>query len=231
MPITPGPSHAPLRLALTAALVLLCVALTGARKRSRDGTLQVQSTTIGATIVVDGEAIGEVPMDAPLTLKPGSHTIKVQKPGHADYIDTFKIAARKATVLEIDLLPVAGVLRFESTPTGAAVIVDGRQLGETPYQGELPPGKRVVELRLTGYTVYRREFAVRAGETYPLAADLVPLPVIPDDELVTPWYGHWWVWAGAAAVVGGITAAVLLSDDGRDAPPNPPFLLDIDPIR
>ncbi|MEZ4475579.1 MAG: PEGA domain-containing protein [bacterium] len=191
----------------------------------------MESTTIGAVIVVDGEVVGEVPMEAPVTLKPGSHTIKVQKPGHADYIDTFKVTARKPTILEIDLLPVAGILRFESTPAGATVVIDGRQLGETPYQGELPPGQRVVELRLPGYTVYRREFLVRAGETYPLAADLVPMPEIPPDDLVTPWYGHWWVWAGAAALVGGVTAAVLLSDDGRDTPPNPPYLLDIDPIR
>lgn len=197
--------------------------------KSRDGSLFVQSTTLGARILVDGELVGEVPMEAPLTLKPGDHSIKVSKAGHADYIDTFRIEPRKRTLLEIDLLPVAGVLRFDSTPMGAAVVVDGRHLGETPYEGELKPGRREVELRLPGHTTYHREIIVQAGEFYPLAADLVPMAEVPVDT-ETPWYGHWWVWAGVAAVAGGVTAAFLLGE-GDEAPPDPPFLLEVEPIR
>jgi hypothetical protein len=219
------------------SIFLLCLGAAQAAPRggkkpppkSRDGSLLVQSTTLGAIIVVDGQPMGEVPMEAPLPLKPGDHSIKLTKAGHADYIDTFRIEARKRTLLEIDLLPVAGILRFDSTPTGAAVVVDGRQLGETPYEGELKPGPRVVELRLPGYTVYQREIIVNAGELYPLAADLVPLAEVPVDT-ETPWYGHWWVWAGTAVVVGGLTAALLLGGE-EDLPPDPPFLLEIEPIR
>lgn len=230
MPLTPG-FHRIVLAVLFLAIPALAAPRTPVKKppKSRDGSLLVQSATEGATILLDGEPIGEVPMLEAIPLKPGSYSIKLTKAGHADYIDTFKVEARKRTLLEIDLLPVAGILRFDSQPSGAVVVVDGRQLGETPYQGELKPGVRVVELRLTGYSVYRRELTVEAGAHYPLAADLVPLPEAIDEE--TPWYGHWWVWAGAAVVVGGVTAALLLRDDGPQAPPDPPFLLNIEPIR
>lgn len=209
-------------------LIGLSIALMGARRAPRTGTLQIQSLTVDAEVLVDGESVGRLPFDGPITLPTGRHTLKVIKPGHADYIDTFKITRRKTTTLEIDLLPISGVLRLETDPPGAMVIIDGRQRGETPYDGELKPGERALELRLPGYSTHKQRLSVAAGALYPVRVALLEAPVLaPVEE--TPWYGHWWVWAGAAVVVGGVTLAVLNQD--ADAPPDPPYIVGIPTVR
>ena len=69
---------------------------------------------------------------------------------------------------------------------------------------------------------------VAAGAVYPVNVPLVEAMVIAPVE-DTPWYGHWWVWAGAAVVVGGVTLAVLNQD--ADAPPDPPYIVGIPTVR
>lgn len=221
-------------LAILLCLAMLAPAVADARGRkkkapARNGTVLVQSSTTGAQVWVDGQLVGEVPMALPLALRSGRHTIKVTLAGHADYLDTFNIASGKDKVLEIDLLAVAGVLRARAQPADATVVVDGRALGAVPYEGELEPGRRVVELRAPGYAVHRVELAVDAGQVYPVDATLVPLPP-PEEVGPTPWYGHWWVWAGAAAVVAtGVTVALVAGGD--DLPADPPYIVTIEPTR
>lgn len=213
-----------------AVLLLLgvSVCLMGARRKPRTGTLEIRSLTIEAEVLVDGKSIGALPLDGPVSMRVGRHTLKVIKPGHADYIDTFQIKRRKTTTLEIDLLPISGVLRLDTDPPGAMVIIDGRQRGETPYDGELKPGERALELRMPGYSTYKQRLVVSAGVVYPVAVPLVEaLVVAPVED--PPWYGHWWVWAGAAVVVGGVTLAVLNQD--ADAPPDPPYIVGIPTVR
>lgn len=212
------------------ALIGLTLVLSGAkRKRDRTATVIVRSTTTGAQIYIDGDHLGEVPMKLPMALRAGQHTVKVTLMGYADYLDTFTIKPGRDTVLEVDLLPVAGVLRVDGDPRGAWLIVDGRAVGQLPYEGELEPGPRVIEVRADGYAGQKRRLAVEAGQTYPLDVALTPLPP-PEAAAPTPWYGHWWVWAGAAVVVaGGLTAILLI--DGDDPPAAPDFALSIEPTR
>lgn len=211
-------------------LLAICLAGAGKKEKSRTGTVLVRSATTGASIYIDQQLIGEVPMAVPLALRSGRHTIKVSHPGYADFLDTFEIKAGRDEVLEIDLVAVAGVLQVDGGPAGATVIVDGRQVGEVPYRGELKPGERLVELRAPGHSADRRKMQVTAGETYQLSVALVPLPPPPVPE-PTPWYGRWWVWAGAAAVVAaGVTTALVLSDG--DAPPrDPAHIVPVELIR
>ena len=209
-------------------LLTFSICLLGARRKPRTGDLQIRSLTIDAEVLIDGERVGDLPIEAPIALRPGRHTLNVTKPGHADYIDTFKITHRKTTTLEIDLLPISGVLRLDTEPSGAMVIIDGRQRGEAPYDGELKPGERALELRLPGYSTHKQRLDVVAGVVYPISVPLVEAPVVAPAE-PTPWYGHWWVWAGAAVVVGGVTLAVLNQD--ADAPPDPPYIVGIPTVR
>ena len=194
---------------------------TGAKGgKSRASTVMVRSTTEGARVFIDGEMVGVIPQKLPIALAPGAHTIKVGKPGHSDYLDTFELKRGQELVLEIDLLALSGVLQVNSIAPGAIVAIDQRQIGEVPYDGEVPPGAHVLEVRAAGYSTFRKELSVIAGDTYQYDVTLVPLTHGGDDGAVTPWYGHWWVWAGTAAVVaGGVTAGILLSRSEADATP------------
>lgn len=205
-------------------LALLSALLLGA---GRDGTLLVHSLTEGATIHVDGREAGQTPMHHPLALSPGEHTLRVSKPGHADYIDTFRIEGGGETVLQIDLIAVSAALTVLARPRGAEVIVDGKLLGEAPWSGDVEPGRRRVVIRAPGHTPWRRTLRVELGEQYPI--DVVLLPA--EEPVAGPWYHEPWVWIGAGAVVTtAVVAGVLLSADDEPVA-DPDLVLTIEPIR
>ena len=60
--------------------------------------------------------------------------------------ETEEIKARVAT---IKAMP--GKVHIESTPSGASILVDGKQMGNAPADIELTPGKHIVKLELAGY--------------------------------------------------------------------------------
>ena len=162
-------------------------------------------------------------MKLPLALRSGQHTVKVSRPGFADYLDTFEMQPGQDLVLEIDLLATTGVLRIEALVPGAEIFVDGEPLGAAPFEGDLEPGARVIQVRAAGHAPHRETLQVEAGEIYADEVTLTPLPAQasdPDDER-SAWYGHWWVWAGASAVVAGGVVAALVLAGGEDTPAGP----------
>lgn len=205
-------------------LVCLSALLCGAKA---DGTLLVYSLTEGATIHVDGRVAGETPMNLPLALAPGEHTLRVSKPGHADYIDTFRVESGQETLLQIDLIAVAGALSVVARPPGAEVIVDGKLLGEAPWSGDVEPGRRRVVIRAPGHEPWRRTLRVELGRAYPI--DVVLLPAAAPVE--SPWYEEPWVWVGAGALATAaiVTGIVLSADDEPVAEPD--LVLTIEPVR
>ena len=192
-----------------------------AAKRPRDAargkgtTLLVRSTTTGASVLVDDVEVATVPMLKPVVIQPGKHIVKVVKRGHVPYLDTYDAQRGQAGVLEIDLLAVSAGVDVRANVADAIVAVDQRQVGVVPFSGEIPPGLRVLEVRAPGWLTHKQSVELTAGETYTYDLTLVAAP--PGyDEGPTPWYGHWWVWTGAAVVVaGGVTAAILAAQ----APP------------
>lgn len=181
-----------------------------ARPRRITGSLVIQSSTSGATVFVDGDEVGTVPLSQPVKLLPGPHTVKVTKPGHTQYMESVTIRAGKEVKLEVDLFPIQAVLSLDSTPSGARVYLGGKFLGKTPLvKVEVPAGEQKLRVSRVGfYDVIRTLQVVAGAETKlvlplsPLPADINPLiPKMPPKR----WYDQWWVWVSAA---GGLVALI-----------------------
>jgi hypothetical protein len=73
--------------------------------------------------------------------------------------------------------PSKGTLSVDSTPEGAKVLVDGKEVGRTPLAA-LPvvAGKRVVVLKKRGYVAFREELEVEAGAKRSVEARLKAKP-------------------------------------------------------
>lgn len=210
-----------------ALITALTPALLGAR-RGPDGTLIVRSLTTGATLHVDGRLVGTLPMPLPLALSPGPHTLRVGKPGHADYIDTFTIRAGRETLLEIDLLAMSAALAVTTRPAAARVFIDGRYVGEAPWSGDVEPGTRLVEIRADGHEPWRQALALELGEEQPIDVALRPAEAVTAEH--APWYREPLVWVGVGvAVTAGVVAAVLVSAD--DPAPRPDATVSIETVR
>ena len=110
-----------------------------------------------------------------------------------------------------------GRLEVSSTPTGAAVSVDGRQVGVTPYQREAFTGAHTVGLTRTGFTPYQGETTVEPGQTATVTATLEQVvgPEPPPLALTQPPPKR----PKARLIAGGVTlgAGVILGVFGASA--------------
>ena len=212
--------------ALTCALLLAATGLGGvasaqrgagaASASARAGVLEVQSTTDGAEVFIDGERIGTIPLAAPLTtLTPGEHTIKVVKPGFAPYIDVFKIDRKKPSRVDVELVPVAGVLKLKANVEAARVYVDGKFVGEAPITTEVGVGARAVQVSKGGFKDFFQNVSAVAGQEVNLDVQLEELPVginpyKPPPPPPPKWFEKWWVWTAGAVGVGIVVTAVVV---------------------
>lgn len=217
-----------LHLCLVAALALLGVSSivvpTPARAEAptlkNGGTLVVAASTIGAEVFIDGERVGTTPLAGPIALSVDEHTLKIVKPGFAPLIDVIKIQRRKVSKIEVDLTPVAGILRVKSNVNEARVFVDGKFVGQAPLEVEIPVGACAIQVSRGGFKDFFRNIESVAGQEVSLEVTLDALPAELNPYVVKAapparWYEKWWVWtvgvAGVAVVVTAVAVPVALS--------------------
>jgi hypothetical protein len=67
-------------------------------------------------------------------------------------------------------------VRFNSSPAGADITVDGKYMGSTPSTLQLAPGSYVVVIQQAGYTLWQRTLGVTSGEQVSVDATLEKTP-------------------------------------------------------
>ena len=197
---------------LLAVVIGAPAAAAAAPKGTTTGVLVLSSQTEGAEVFIDGTLIGKTPLKDPVQLKPGKYTLKMSKRGYTEYIDVFTIRAKKETKLDIDLLPVAGILRITANVQPGRVFVDGKFVGETPLETEIPAGARTIKVTKGGYRELVKKVDVVAGQPQNLDLTLEELPADQNPFRPPPpkppkWYEKWWVWT---VIAGGATALALI---------------------
>lgn len=129
--------------------------------------------------------------------------------------------SRLPTLFETGRNRSRGQLSIRSEPVGAALHIDGRSVGVTPYQARVFSGPHRVEFTLPGYAPQQDQIEVREGATTELDRTLTrPAPPVPPS--LTPPSGRaprprLRVAAGAALIgagllLGGFGAAALAVD-------------------
>jgi len=102
--------------------------------------VSIDSKPAGASILVDGEALGTTP--ATLPLMGGERQLILQLPAYADAQQALLVTPGKPLQLKtIELQPAPGILKLTSVPSGANVTLDGEFHGQTPMDLEVSPGK------------------------------------------------------------------------------------------
>jgi TonB family protein len=145
------------------------------------GTLLVESEPAGARVSVNDEMEGETPLrlsDLPF----GVYEVRVERKGYEPQERDVSLSAGAAAgelrfVLARPPAPPQGEADVVSTPSGAAVSVDGRPVGTTPLTGlRLRPGRRRLEVALDGHETWTQTVDVAAGGTGRVEVRLTPLP-------------------------------------------------------
>lgn len=127
------------------------------------GEVSLQTTPAGAEVSVTGAVRGVTPLTTEL-LQPGEE-VTLKLPGYKQWQQTVAIeAGQQLTLPDIPLEPADGLVQVSSSPSGAAVTVNGRFAGNTPLELELSPDTRhELTLFLEGYRSAQRRLDVSSG--------------------------------------------------------------------
>jgi hypothetical protein len=179
----------------------------------------------GADVLVDGEMVSKAPIELPVPVKAGDHTIKVTKLGYAPFIDVFSTKGKKVVKLEVELVPVSGVLHVKSSIPEARVLIDGRFVGVAPVDVEMDVGARAVQVEKGCYKDYFKNVLAVAGKDENLDVTLESLPDNINPCFVKPlpppkWYQRKIVWGigipAAVVVVAAVVLGVVLGTETHD---------------
>jgi hypothetical protein len=145
---------------------------------AQTGNIQVSSSPSGATVTLDRGQSAITPYT--YTYVPvGSHEISVNYPNYQTFYTTVSVNAGQTTYISANLNPVTttGILDVSSSPSGAAVYVDGNYRGVTSTTvGNLYPGQHSVKLTKAGYQDWTGTVSIASGATTYLSPTLVTNP-------------------------------------------------------
>jgi formylglycine-generating enzyme required for sulfatase activity len=127
------------------------------------GKLQVDTGGVHAEISADGARIGKVPgvVDVPA----GERTLTFKAPRYLDHVERMTIlGGGEKQDLKVALKPNFGVVTVSSEPAGAAIEVDGQQVGVTPAKVAMDSGIRRVQLTAPGLRPWISSIVITAGK-------------------------------------------------------------------
>jgi uncharacterized Zn-binding protein involved in type VI secretion len=131
--------------------------------------LYVNSRPPGADIFINGaKQSGQTP--ATLPLAPGQYDLVLRMSGYDAYAGHIQVKDNIQTTLDVDLKEKqqshVAWADVTSTPSGAAIYVDGNPTGQvSPARVQLPAGSHIIALKLDGYQVARRGIQASEGGT------------------------------------------------------------------
>jgi hypothetical protein len=138
------------------------------------GNVKVLSNVTGAHAFLDGNDMGEVPVDIK-DVKTGEHVIEVRASGYQTREERVTVNNGSATVLKLDMNKEAkseAKLTVVSSEPGADVYIDGALAGKTPATQDVSAGEHYVVVKLTGFKTFEVKVRVEAGQTRSVPADL-----------------------------------------------------------
>lgn len=119
--------------------------------------LAVESEPIGALVMLDGKERGRTPFLAPL--EKGKHEVVLKLEGHREVGTFFNMPSDRDLSIRLDLPVGQGTgsrLTLTSQPGGANVTIDGKEIGITPWSGEIRPGNHKVVVAAKGFVQEER---------------------------------------------------------------------------
>ena len=135
---------------------------------AKTGSVNVTVNEVGATILVDENAVGTSPLASPLRVGVGAHKLKVTKDGFAPFEQALTVTANGATALNASLTVTATkgkVAVKEQSGKAVRILVDGVDMGEAPWSGELDPGQHEIGARATGLVAAPQRITIERGKT------------------------------------------------------------------
>jgi hypothetical protein len=160
---------------------------------SSTGWVYVSSSPGGASVTLDGNAVGQTPVSGSLklnTIAVGDHTVTLELTGSRRYSTRVSVSPNTVSEVSAVLVPEGissgkGAMAVSSNPPGANIFVDNNFIGISPLTGnDIAAGNHLVTFRLDGYQEYSTSALVTAGTTSTVSAALLPVTPSPKSPLL-----------------------------------------------
>jgi hypothetical protein len=152
------------------------------------GSIQVNSTPVGATIWLDSVNTNSVTNHLLINVPAGNHTIQLLKNGYVTWQQAVTVNRRQTATVNATLTPASGSLEIISFPTGAAIYLDGLNTGQvTNYLfTDVPVGIHALKLTKTGYMDWDTITTIYQDTKTVWFDTLIPAPNTPTNLALTP---------------------------------------------
>lgn len=128
----------------------------------KEPALTIESEPVGAIVAIDGKDKGRTPfVGAPGS---GHHQVVLHMDGRREVGTDFTMPKDHDLSLRLELPIAAGAgshLTITSAPIGANVAIDGKEIGITPWSGEMKAGNHKVLITSNGYLKEERIIPVQ----------------------------------------------------------------------
>jgi hypothetical protein len=117
-----------------------------------------------AIIKINGKECGSGTIQE-LAVPAGQVDIQMEATGFKAIQEQITLSHMEKTSVERTLTSVFGCIAFQSTPTGAKLFLNDREVGTTPYSNDrVTPGTYQARMFIKGYDTCSRQFELTAGE-------------------------------------------------------------------
>lgn len=131
--------------------------------KKHTGFINVSSTHDGATIFIDGQEIGISPLVMPWQASIGNHKVKVALKGYKTE-EQEVIVSRDMTAEVKFSLKNAATYTFNTSPTGATVFIDGKEIGKTPCNYDGFTSDYDIRITHKKYREFNQKMQLKASE-------------------------------------------------------------------
>jgi len=140
-----------------------------------EGQLIVSSMPMGATVEIEGRAGQQ--WKAPQTvpgLAAGTYKVTFSMPGYATETRSVQVTGGARTPVDVRLNAVKGFITVTGTPSGAHVLINGKDTGKvTPIEFLVEPGTQNVVVRKQGFLDATTDLKVAVGQSVNYAPKLM----------------------------------------------------------
>jgi hypothetical protein len=141
---------------------------------AKTGVLTITVAEPGATVRIDERDVGVSPLPGPVRVTPGEKRIRVTKDGFPPAEHTAQVAAGASAAVTISLQTTSAkgkVIVKERSGKPVRVVIDGVDMGEAPWTGEIDPGQHEISARGQGLVAQAQKVDVGRGKTQEIVLD------------------------------------------------------------
>jgi len=131
----------------------------------KTGWLSVRVNETGAQVDVDTQSLGTSPVPALVRVPVGTHDVKITKPGFVTFANRAEVTADGKAVVDATMAreATAGHVSVQATEP-LRVMVDGVDVGGTPWEGDLPAGAHEIAGRSSTANALPQKITLNAGD-------------------------------------------------------------------